>query len=85
MEGAGRWGGVNERAGTAYYVLTGEGNDMSFFCAPRRQGPNVARTVGVAMMAAGLLMLLIFVPRWVWTGALAIVLISVGFLLWRFS
>ena len=37
------------------------------------------------MMIVGALMLMIFVPRWVWTGALSIVLISVGFLLWRFS
>ena len=58
---------------------------MGNYCAPRRRGPNGTKVAGVVMMIAGALMLLIFVPRWVWTGALSIVLISVGFLLWRFS
>ena len=58
---------------------------MSFRCMPRRCGTKLWRAVGIALMAVGGLMLLIFVPRWVWTGALSIVLISVGFLLWRFS
>ena len=43
------------------------------------------RMVGVVLMVVGLLMFLIFVPRWVWTSALGICLISVGFLLWRFG
>ena len=58
---------------------------MGYFCAPRRRGPNVPRVAGAIMMIVGALTLLIFVPRWVWTGALSILLISVGFLLWRFS
>lgn len=58
---------------------------MGYRCTPRRRGTNLGRTAGIALMAAGGLMLLIFVPRWVWTGALSIVMISVGFLLWRFS
>ena len=58
---------------------------MGYFCAPRRQGPGGAKVAGMVLMIAGGLMLLILVPRWVWTGALAILLISVGFLLWRFS
>jgi hypothetical protein len=41
--------------------------------------------VGVVLMVIGLLMFLIFVPRWVWTSAMGICLISVGFLLWRFG
>ena len=44
-----------------------------------------ARMVGVVLMVVGLLMFLIFVPRWVWTSAMGICLISVGFLLWRFG
>ena len=44
-----------------------------------------ARIAGVVLMIVGALMFLIFVPRWVWTSALGIVLISVGFLLWRFG
>ena len=48
-------------------------------------GPGGTRVAGVVLMAVGLLMFLIFVPRWVWTSALGVVLISVGFLLWRFG
>ena len=40
---------------------------------------------GAVLMLVGALMFLIFVPRWVWTSALGVVLISVGFLLWRFG
>ena len=58
---------------------------MPMNCRPRGQGPKLPRIAGIALMASGALMLLIFVPRWVWTGVLAIVMISVGFLLWRFS
>ena len=54
-------------------------------CCERGGGFNFSKVLGIVLMVAGGLMLLIFVPRWVWTGALAIVLISVGFLLWRFS
>ena len=43
------------------------------------------RVAGAVLMIVGALMFLIFVPRWVWTSALGIVLISVGFLLWRFG
>ena len=53
-------------------------------CTPTRRGPNAAKIAGIAMMIAGALLLLIFVPHWVWTGALGILLISLGFLLWRF-
>ena len=49
----------------------------------RRGGGRQA--LGLILMVVGALMLLIFVPRWVWTGALGIVMISAGFLLWRFS
>lgn len=58
---------------------------MGYCCGPRRRRPNGAKVAGIVMMIAGALMLLIFVPRWVWTSALSVVLISVGFLLWRFS
>ena len=58
---------------------------MSRKCIPTRRRPGGAKILGIALMAAGALMFLIFVPRWVWTGALGIVMISVGFVLWRFS
>ncbi len=44
-----------------------------------------ARLAGIALMALGVLALLLFVPYWVWTSVLAVLLISVGFLVWRFS
>ena len=46
--------------------------------------PKPTRILGVALMIAGTLMLLILVPHWVWTGFLAVLMISVGFLLYRF-
>ena len=58
---------------------------MGYCRAPRRRWTNPMKALGLILMLAGGLMLLIFVPRWVWLGALSIVLISVGFLLWRFS
>ena len=42
------------------------------------------RTTAAVLMAAGALTLLIFVPHWVWTGFLAVLMISVGFLMYRF-
>ena len=44
-----------------------------------------AKPVGIALMLAGVLLLMICVPYWLWTSVLSILLISVGFLLWRFS
>ena len=58
---------------------------MKIKCLPTRKRPSGAKLAGIALMALGGLLFLIFVPRWVWTGALGIVMISVGFLLWRFS
>ncbi len=57
---------------------------MGRYCdyKPRRGGTRVA---GLVMMLIGLLMFLIFVPRWVWTSALGVCLISVGWLMWRFG
>ncbi len=43
------------------------------------------RTTGILMMVVGVLIFLIFVPRWVWTSALGVCLISVGWLMWRFG
>ena len=56
---------------------------MARYCGYRRGGGT--KLAGILMMLAGALMFLIFVPRWVWTSALGVLLISVGFLLWRFS
>ena len=58
---------------------------MKWKCVSTRRRVSAARAAGVALMVIGALLFLIFVPRWVWTGALGIVFISVGFILWRFS
>ena len=54
---------------------------MGFHCGCRG---GKRQALGLIMMIVGALLLLIFVPRWVWIGALGAVLISVGFLLWCF-
>ena len=52
-----------------------------------RKGSGISRsrTLGLIVMAVGVLVLLFFVPYWVWTSVLAILLISIGFLVWRFN
>ena len=48
-------------------------------------GSSRAKIIGIVLMAVGALVLLLFVPYWVWTSVLSIVLISIGFLIWRFN
>ena len=43
------------------------------------------RTLGLVLMAAGFLILLLSVPSWMWASIAGVVLISVGFLFWRFG
>ena len=43
------------------------------------------RSSGPVLMIVGLLLLMCFLPKWVWVSVLGLVLISVGFLMWRFS
>ncbi len=50
-----------------------------------KSGPSGTRILGVILMIVGVLMFLIFVPRWFWTSALGICLISIGWLMWRFG
>ncbi len=57
---------------------------MARYCGYKRSGGGL-KLAGILLMLIGALMFLIFVPRWVWTSALGVVFISVGFLLWRFS
>lgn len=64
------------------------GDGMNRFCGGAKKGGsgrNRSRIVGVVLMAAGALVLLLFVPYWVWTSVLAVLLISIGFLIWRFN
>ena len=42
------------------------------------------RIAALVIMAAGLLLLVCNLPGWVWGTGLGILLISAGFLLWRF-
>ena len=58
---------------------------MKWGCRPGRSGMSGTKLMGIALMLIGGLLFLIFVPRWVWTSALGVVCLSVGFLLWRFS
>ena len=54
-------------------------------CCYNRPGNSGAKVAGVALMIVGALIFMIFVPRWVWTSALGVCLISVGYLMWRFG
>ena len=54
-------------------------------CCKYGSGGGGTRVLGVILMAVGVLMFLIFVPKWVWTSALGICLISIGYLMWRFG
>ena len=48
-------------------------------------GGSRAKIAGIILMAVGALVLLLFVPHWVWTSVLSVILISIGFLVWRFN
>lgn len=43
------------------------------------------KTVGLVLMGVGLLILVLSVPSWMWASVLGIVMVSVGFLIWRFG
>ena len=59
---------------------------MGLYCGKKAgAGGGGTRIAGIVLMIVGALLFLIFVPKWVWTSALGIVFISVGFLLWRFG
>lgn len=63
-----------------------EAMGMSRICTGKSGGGRSGtRVIGVVLMAVGALVLLLFVPYWVWTSVLAILLISIGFLIWRFG
>ena len=49
-----------------------------------RQGSLLARVAGIALMIIGVILLPVVVPRWFWTAIVAILLISAGYLIWRF-
>ena len=59
---------------------------MNRACKDRRGGQRsgVSRWVGLGLMVVGVILLLCSLPSWLWMSVLAILLISAGFLLWRF-
>ncbi|MDO4370022.1 MAG: hypothetical protein Q4D43_01780 [Clostridia bacterium] len=57
---------------------------MTKFCGGGG-GTSGTKIAAIVLMALGVLVLLLFVPYWVWTSVLSILLISIGFLLWRFG
>jgi len=58
---------------------------MGRFCAFGGNGNHTTRIAGLVLMAAGLIILLLSVPSWLWASVLGILLISVGYLIWRFG
>ena len=59
---------------------------MNRACKGRRGGQRsgVSRWFGLGLMLVGVILLLCSLPSWLWMSVLAILLISAGFLLWRF-
>ena len=54
-------------------------------CGYRYSGKNrLAKAGGLVLMAAGLLLVLISLPGWMWFTLVGILLISIGYLIWRF-
>ena len=62
----------------------GTGGGASKSARPGSSGSG-SRILGLVLIAIGALVLLLFVPYWVWTSVLAVLLISIGFLIWRFG
>lgn len=57
---------------------------MNRFCKGRAGGKCSGSLFGLALMVIGAILLFCSLPSWLWLSALAILLISAGFLLWRF-
>ena len=59
---------------------------MNRACKDRRGGQRsgISRWFGLGLMLVGVILLLCSLPSWLWMSVLAILLISAGFLLWRF-
>ena len=59
---------------------------MNRACKDRRGGQRsgISRWFGLGLMLLGVILLLFSLPSGLWMSVLAILLISAGFLLWRF-
>lgn len=40
---------------------------------------------GIVLMVVGLLLLVLSLPCWLWMAVLGLILIAIGFILWRFG
>jgi len=58
---------------------------MGRFYAFGSGGNRGVRTVGAVLMLVGAVLLLVSVPSWLWASVLGILLISIGYLIWRFG
>ena len=74
--------GTSGRSGAYHCGMGGDG--MNRYCGGGGRNSR-SRILGIVLMAVGVLVLLLFVPYWVWTSVLAVLLISIGFLIWRFG
>ena len=77
---------MNKVGGFGIFLDAEEGYRMRKMCngSASYKGVFSGRTLGLLLMGLGVILLLFFVPYWVWTAALAVLLISIGFLIWRF-
>lgn len=57
---------------------------MGKFCIGG-SGNRSSKIIGLVLMAAGFIILLLSVPSWLWASILGILLVSIGFLIWRFG
>ena len=46
--------------------------------------PILGKILGGFLIAAGVIVILVTVPGWFWTGLLGVILIAGGFLIWRY-
>lgn len=58
---------------------------MGRFCFCGGKGNRSTKIIGLVLMAAGVLILLLSVPSWLWASVLGVLLVSIGFLIWRFG
>ena len=82
------FGGISIQAARAQdfgHIILHGGDGMGRYCMGSGGGRKASRIAGIVLMAVGVLVLLLFVPYWVWTSVLAVLLISIGFLVWRFG
>jgi hypothetical protein len=77
----GRLAAEKQKSPSAHRIGAG-GDEMGRYCF---SGGRWTKTVGCALMAAGLIVLLVTLPGWMWATITGIAIISVGFLLWRFG